>query len=448
MHNNNQNFQLIDIIKKLRKPAGDDPKFSNPQSILENYNSFIKSVHNSYKEIHFLILMQMIEIEKKLKEFKRVKSNKHIVQLLKFNMAIYRRINDSIAWLMLSKQRHILKRLCFYRNRGFLIDQNPDSILETLAELNSDAFSLAIWTDATTFIDVGDIFMVNKLKGDVRFIEVKEGKVNEAMIPYTEKCDRALYLFLQKYGEKGKQQLIRYAKQMKKDTQVIDIIKKEEGIDPLTGLDIKVSESITKDEYYDQTLNNGIDRLEKRDESILSIDNCLWILITKKLYSLCELQKRIKGILENGSHKESLIWQNKMFNFELPYPLFSLQEGLNNKISMPIFLRDIKDEYIEEIINGKLKIFLFFDWYNFGKIIESCGGKLIWSSIKLGRREKTKKKEYRSFILSDQIPILKVGKNEIYLSGSHLIKMIFDGIRPRVAAAQLIEAYRGIGNIV
>lgn len=87
-------------------------------------------------------------------------SAKRLIEAADEAIPIWRRANDSIAWVMLGMDRNKVRRLCFRNPRAKLRDQNPAFVSEVLDKLNSVPMNLAIWTDATSCIDVGDCLFI------------------------------------------------------------------------------------------------------------------------------------------------------------------------------------------------------------------------------------------------------------------------------------------------
>lgn len=429
---------LYAALKMLRKPAGDDVRFSSFASIAKNRDDFIKKTHESYKKLHEIAIGAIIDFDSHIKRAKDSKFSKDTTEYLYFNRLIWRRFNDSLVWILLHYQRHILKRLCFYRERGFLVYQNPISTFKTLTEINTDPYSLAILNDATTCIDIGDILQTNLKTGKIEFIELKEGKVNSTLIDSLD-CDRALYFFVQKYGEKGKEQLSRLIRQEKRSLNAAKVIRDDKGIDHITGENMFLVESKTPDAIYDQELSEIIENARKEGEAIGLIDGCLWIYaIFNKNLSNDDIIKNFSQAVFNQDSKIK-DWLAEDLNKNYLYPVDSIMSGFHYPVSVPLFLRNIEDENIVDLIFGDLKILFFLDWINFSDLIKNAGGEFSWSSKKKGRQEKSKSEEKRCLVIGERIPIISKGEVKTFIGCPTMVRIIFDSIRPSVIAAQEVE---------
>jgi hypothetical protein len=429
---------LYAALQMLRKPAGDDARFSTFASIAKNRDDFIKKTHESYKKLHEIAIGAIIDFDSRIKKAKDNKFSKDTTEDLYFNRLIWRRFNDSLAWLILHFQRHILKRLCFYKERGFLIYQNPISIFKTLTEINGDPYSLAILNDATTCIDIGDILHTNLKTGKIESIELKEGKVNSTLIDSLD-CDRALYFFIQKYGEKGKEQLSRFIKQEKRRLNAAKVIRDDKGIDHVTGESIFLVEPKTQDAIYDQELSEIIKNARKEGEAIGLIDGCLWIyVISNKSLSNDEIIKNFShAVFKQDSKIKDWLVENVDKNYL--YPVDSIMSGFHYPVSVPLFLRNIADEYIVDLIFGDLRILFFLNWIKFADLIKNAGGEFSWSSKKRGRQEKSKAEDKRCLVIGERIPIISKGEVKTFMGCPTMVRILFDSIRPSIIAAQEVE---------
>ena len=83
-----------------------------------------------------------------------------IADLADYSRHVWRKVNDAIIWSALGHQRHMVKRLCLYRRRTYLTENNDLSALATIKQLNADPLALAIWNDATSCVDIGDVTLI------------------------------------------------------------------------------------------------------------------------------------------------------------------------------------------------------------------------------------------------------------------------------------------------
>jgi len=361
---------------------------------------------------------------------------------------LWRLVNDSIVWLICNDQRHILKQLCLHRERGPLSEANFESVYVTLELLNSDPYSIAVWNDATSFVDIGDITYLNKRVNNISFIELKGGDVNAEIISMMKvkddsKFNKRYNIFVQKYGNKGIKHFDRIRKQEVRNKQITNLIKQGRGISPPISRYLEIRELKQLDEYYDNEMNDLLSRLENNiNEAYTVIDDCLWIYATNtSLLSYKKINERFKNILlkKKPEFKEKLKENDNKWDVDR---INNLNTGLFFRLSRPIFLRKLKPEYIGDILFGDLRnrILLYLDWDQFGKLISEKGVIFYWSSEKQARRERSKNWVKRgSVIVNGRLPLLKKGAVKGAISGPMMIRLLFDGIRPGIIAEQLVE---------
>jgi hypothetical protein len=173
---------IEEAARELRKPAGDSVMFSSPESILRHHSEFVLHCHATWKKWHNEAIRQLLFHEGFLRREKTHPIGRGTREFGEYNRAVWRRVNDAIVWSLVGGQRHRVKRLCLYRKRGDLSDSNPDSATAAVAEINARPMSFALWNDTTSCVDIGDLTVIdNGLSLVPRFIELKEGTVNEAI---------------------------------------------------------------------------------------------------------------------------------------------------------------------------------------------------------------------------------------------------------------------------
>jgi len=87
-----------------------------------------------------------------------------------------------------------------------------------VAALNANQLSFAIWNDATSCVDIGDVTYIEDGPGPApEFIELKEGRVNDEIVNLLGleglKFEDALKVFSERYGNEGVKQFHRVLRQ-------------------------------------------------------------------------------------------------------------------------------------------------------------------------------------------------------------------------------------------
>jgi hypothetical protein len=438
--------ELPELIRMLRQPAGDDPRFASFQAIEANRKAFTEKVHSTWKYLHSRSLDEILAIERILSRDRQNKLPKHFIWYLERTIALWRRINDAIVWMLVRGQDHVIRTVCHRKNRVRLTDANPTALRKLLDSLNVDPLTIAIWSDATCCVDVGDIVyqsFSDKVSG---FFEVKEGTMNDKIFELMEakgtreEIVKGIMAFADDHGPKAMKQLERVVKQRERYNQFMDIIDHDRGFDPRREGEVNIQETATQLKSYDQELQNIID-LSKDEPVLRCIEHCLWIYIDRG--SSKRPEEKVANFARelNNASPSTLQWFSEHFGVKEPFEPVVLEGNLTCPEAIPLFLRQLDPETVRDVLIGKLmfSIFLFVDWHGFSRTFADLGAELSWSSVKKGRSERAKPKSRRLLTIGDRIPRIQLS-NGHYIDGfSKIYRVLFEGITPSSIAAQYVE---------
>ena len=269
-----------ELLVRLRKPAGDDPRFSTLGSIRAHRDDFLRTGNDTLRRLHLETLGPLVAHETAIKEAKQKKESKRAQDLV-YSRLLWYRLNDAIAWILSGTQRHVMKRLCGSREvRPSMAEQEIEPVFAALAELNRDPFDVALWNDATSAIDVGDFLVAHTRTNTLDVVELKTGKVNavirEAIDRPTGRQDveRA-------HGEKAAKQFDRIARQQEMMKRAVEVINTDEGTDPFLQLPIRVREAGNVIQRYDEGLAAAIAMARSEATGHVCVDGCLWIQVNR-----------------------------------------------------------------------------------------------------------------------------------------------------------------------
>ena len=422
---------LNEELKEYRKAIHNDKSKEGMFKALATYLNAVKMLHTySIEEIRIL--------ESEIRKGVGSAVNKSSYELIKYFRHTWRRFNDALAWTILLEQRHVVKRLCFFQERSPLPDKFSPGLYDTFLTLNNDENCIALLCDTTSFIDVGDILFRDFRTGEMKLIEMKEGKVNKEIVESDLTDDAQRDYILRKYGPKGLKQVVRISKQTEKLEKVVDILTTEKGIDPLTGLKLRFSENPLADEKYDLELRELVESVTEDKDKIVCIDQCLWAYASRStIHSHERLVQNFSELIRKSVDYDIFITINEQFGKDGLYPVFRFSNGFHHPHSYPIFLKEFETEQILDLILGQTRILFYIDWQQFKVLLNQVGLDFYWSSKKQGRRFKAKTKNLRPLIIGDKIPIIRRGDVEIMMGPGQLDVLLSIGIRPRVLISQL-----------
>lgn len=428
---------LPSVIHHLRNPAGRDSKFASLSSINANKLEFLSRCHATFGELQMISIKEILRIEEAIKESG---SDKRLKKNLEYQRLLWRRIPDAIAWLLVEGDRHIIKRMCGFQKRLFLKECNPNAAIEFISEFNRDKLQFALWADATNCIDAGDILIKDVRRSGVTLAELKEGIVNNKAFAAL-KCEFARNKFIDEYGESGQKQLDRIVRQEKKLDDIISLIDTDKGVDPFTKEYVTLYDISTPDEDYAESLCSVISSAKINGMSIVNVDSCLWIAaVTQDKITLPDIIEAIEAEAFAGPHAESSKEiLNDLFGRTHPYPIHDIRESFCYEIVYPLYLANISTEHIIDIVFGKVRVFMYFDWDCFRRLADKLDIHFEWSTKKYGRRMKACPESQRPLILGDRVPRIKMGDVTISLGATQMQKILFDLIRPEIILRQKSE---------
>ena len=362
---------------------------------------------------------------------------------------IWRRLNDSLIWVLLGFQDHIIRTVCHRKDRPQLASANPDAIRRLLMQLNADPLTIAIWSDATTCVDLGDIFCMAPPDKPNGFLEVKEGAMNDKIFELLkvkgspEHITAEIEAFVDENGPKAFKQLERVVRQGTRYNQVMDIVEKERGFDPRREAEVIIGESHVALESYDFELQAAIEAAAEKPV-LRCIDQCLWVYVdgNEEKSPQQKIEEFRTGI--QAAAPEALPWIDQQFEGKLPFEAIPLEANIDVPESVPLFLRPLNARTIRDVLLGQLihSVFLFLDWKELTVIVRKRGAELVWSSFKEGRRQTAKPFAQGVLTVGGRVPRIRL-ENGSYIDGfSKLYRIYYDGITPSSIVAQYVEVLR------
>jgi hypothetical protein len=438
--------ELPSIIRMLREPAGDDPRFASLETIDANRQAFTEKVHSTWKYIHGRSLDEILAIEKILASEQHKKLPEDFVWYLERTIALWRRVNDAIVWTLVREQDHVIRTVCHRKDRVRLTEANPIALRRFLDNINADPQTIAIWSDATSCVDVGDIVCRSFSDKPNGFFEVKEGAMNDKIFELMrvkgtpEEVVKEIVTFADKHGAKAMKQLERVVKQRKRYNQFMDIIDHDRGFDPRREAEVTIRETVTQLKSYDQELQLIIDASDQAPV-LRCIDRCLWVYVNRDTSKNPEAKIADFERELTEASPITLQWFREHFGTNEPFEPVVLEGNLTCPEAIPLFLRQLEPETVRDVLMGKLMfcVFLFVDWYELGRIVADLGAELTWSSAKKGRSQRVKPKLQRLLSFGDRVPRVQLSDGN-YLEGfSKIYRVLFEGITPTSIAAQYVD---------
>ena len=407
-------------------------KHTNMKYTKFDNKDFIIKVHEGYMKAQKLIIQHLLILGKaknkekvKLKEARRNK-NKELVSTIELKLNnieykenILRKVADSIAWIILQEDSTKIKRLFLDSPQVEIYNSNLNHDLKFIEEIfNENNLNFALLTDITSFIQISDVLLVDIIEKKIKFIELKEGSINDdisnVLLNLTEtKCEFALYQQLKDKDEKYLKQLNRVVKQIDKSNKVLNTINAGEGVDYATGFKITISEGIFEPKYYELIIRDMLNEVNKKNYSLRTIDDCLIIGVYNS-----------KAIpIQTGFNS----WKKKC---GIDFPTVDIRIFLKSPVARPFFLNNFSIEDKVDVLSGNKHILMALDFNKWIEILESEGIEVELLSQKVTRRYNTVPSPQRVFEYNGQAIKIKYNGFEEILAGGLFEKMFNQFFKP------------------
>ena len=443
-------LNIEEVAQALRQPAGPSTLFASEASITLNREAFVRACHVTWKEIHVKTVNQLLFWEGFLKREKTNPIGPAIADMAEYQRHVSRKINDSIVWTLAGMRRHVVKRLCLYHPRPWLTEANSEVVMKVIRDINADPLSIAIWNDATSCVDVGDIsYIESGLSPELKFLELKEGRVNEKVMKLIETQEEEGFqeqfkLFEAEHGKAGISQYKRATRQKQVSESALELLQNDEGIDPVTNLQMRVIDlKGTGGDSYDKQLNEVLKKALDAPESecIELISDCIWVYATanrKAGFHAARLiaQERIAervSLFANTLRRKLPAWDRDR--------IFCLTDGFRIPMAKPLFLRSLDIPIVASVVEGDLmlKVFFYLDWERFRPVAQAAGGEFTWSSEKDARRSRSLDPHIRPPVFGGRLAQIQNGSTKYQITDPNLVQMFFDGTTPKAVAQSVMK---------
>jgi hypothetical protein len=437
------------VARELKRPAGSSPLFATEETISKNRRAFVLECHKTWKRLHDEAVEQILFWEGFQRREQQHPIGHGTEQFAEYNRAVWRRVNDSIVWSLVGLRRHIVKRICLYRPRGYLSESNEKSVRATTAAINADPMAIAIWNDATTCVDLGDLTHVRDgMQPQLEFIELKEGKVNEEVVELIDlsesEFEARFSQFATKRGKDGVNQYKRVLRQKEVGQQALILLAEDKGINPVTGLHTSVLDlGNLGAKTYDKELGALFqEALEGPQREILRlVAGCVWVYVNAdQKVPWPEVHDRAQNAIsaEVPQLRQSLSAKLPAWDRDQIVPL---SHGFSHPLAKPIFLRSFDPRLIAAVIHGDLmfRTYLYIDWERFAAVISGIGAEFAWSTDKAARRARSLAPAIRPPIFGGKLAQIRVGDATMMVTDPNLVQILFDGVTPKSVAATLIH---------
>lgn len=419
---------MVKLVHRVRTPAGDDPRFASFESIQANYPSFLEAAHRGMSEIHKEAVVHIMETQEQLLGLDPTCEealNLRLYQLLWYH------VNNYLAWMALKRERHVVRRMCGFKPRPRLSQANPDGVFQLIGELNSDPLKFAMWADATSFIDAGDVLVIDPLSGSHQLMEVKQQ--GEGIWAFSSQAPkegiREFQASIAGPANKAEAKTQRLRRQLARMQKIEEVIRKDTGTDPFLNLPVFIADSKLEERNFHEELSALMARARNERYALQMIDECLWVGVFYDHNPKLRLDFAMSAATEfsDGSKAQ---FQEITERALAETQIYTRMAG--HWLALPVFAFEMPDEDVLHLISGIAKVRMYFHWEAWGKLLEKLGGQFRWLSDK----------EYRSTVergsiekpdkFTKGVPYVTFGDNSFVPPSTHMIRIFTDMLRPSV----------------
>lgn len=379
----------------------------------ENRRAFLAAVHSGFGRAQDFVADRLPELEQIPK---KSRSPDHRNRIL-----FYRKVMDSVAWQMLHFQLYIARRLYGGHQPPSLVHSNFNAVKEEAKAMASGPEMFALISDLTTFVQVGDLLVIDMAAGRLKLIEVKTGRKNQQVGEFADfvvqsQNTYALKLFREQEGQKTFEQLTRVLRQKARMSAVVQILSKGEGVDPHLKVPITIPENPIAIQEYDHRLAEVIAGSEKSGYALDVIDGCLFLAAYRN-----DARSWGPGAFQHGWFYPS--------GGRKGFPIANLLSCMVTPLALPLFCRDLPAEHVFDLLFGRCKVILGIHLDEFAARSQARGLPLAWSTKKEAARLTSQ--GLRPYTVDHRALVAPLpGDGQTAFSDGLIVRMLYHGTTP------------------
>lgn len=413
---------------------------------------FIRDCHRGYDQAQSMIGKQIIsylaDVQTKqgdLKSARRIKDQKTCLQLereigcLESRTLVLRRLIDTIAFTMFSERVWIARRLEFLNYIRKVDVSTLEVCLKEAGWRNSkDRQVFALASDLSTFIDVGDLLVVDfRIKGSEkwRIEELKSGKVNTILqgiiSEYGEDVPDEAIEGLKETNPKASAQLARMIRQIRRVKNTERIKVSNETVDNALNLKVSLSENETPIQCWNDQLAKVLEDAGRDGLALRIIDGCLFVLAVRGspakarhlLYHI--ITDKHECGFSNQDHKKLAIEISEIRSINHLYDFTAL--NLNARGATPIFLYPLAPDLIRDLLFERISVAIHLSLDGLTRL-----GNKMQIPLRLASRKETAEltqampEKYMALFSKKCLMMTYPSGKELCLGGGFLSRMFVD----------------------
>lgn len=353
--------QMQKITLLIRGDETELARLDREGDMTAGYEVCVSRWKTAHKHIALSIILRLddikqLEAKKKEHHRQRQKTQKDeciaSIELIKLEIRVLRRTADALIWGMLGNEASSIRRLPIQTELDNLSKENIIDSLIAADELNKDPHRLAVVSDMSTFVHVGDLVSVS-LQDGFQLVEVKTGTKNKELYEaaesaFTSGCPQFEKHILEGKPPKDIQQFNRIKNQMIRASNALKAIYTGEGYDNLMQSNVIIEDRDYQAEFFSANIIKLVEEVKSGKKwAIDVIDECLYVGV----YSETPI-----GFVGFNSWVDGSGFKGRVTN---------INDSFFDTLSRPFLSLNLPTDLLMDIMAGKLLIVMCFDHEKF-----------------------------------------------------------------------------------
>ncbi|WP_414057482.1 hypothetical protein [Pantoea dispersa] len=353
--------QMQKITRLIRGDEAELARLNQEGDMMAGYEACVSRWKTAHKHIALSIVVRLdetreLEAKKKVHHRNREKTQKDeciaSIELKKLEIRVLRRTADALIWGMLGDEASSVRRLPIKADLDNLSKANIIDSLIAADELNRDPHRLAVVSDMSTFVHVGDLVTFS-LQHGFQLVEVKSGIKNielyqAAEFGYTSGCPHFEENFLKDKPAKDAQQFNRIKNQMIRAGNALEAIYTGKGYDNLMQSPVVIEDNDYQADFFSENIIKLAEEIKAgKTWAIDVIDECVYVgVYPETQFGFVGFNAWVNGMGVKGN-------------------ITNINKSFFDSLSRPFLSINLPTDLLMDIMAGKLLIVMCFDHEKF-----------------------------------------------------------------------------------
>jgi len=445
---------LLECRRLFTRSVTDIPKYSTLDKIRKDYPGFLREIFKAHKAVLTILIDGILHLENLLTKT-NVGNPAHAQKTESEKLGYWKQLLElsynTLVWLNVGMDKCNVRRVFKGPKYGDLAQQNIESVLAYVSEVNKDPNEIAIPLDFCSFSPICDILKVSYSESDNTlrrlFIEAKSGKVNEEMLETISTGTMEVYFrFFDTYGEKGIKQMKRFFRQKMMFDKSQKLVNAKPGVyqnpvNPEEHLIISANEADIH--HFSDKVAELLDKTDRREFAVDQVDNCLVIgAINTEAENILMLGEYDVRLYIFHSFINPATLKGALYPLDLPQILNTIKltdwrEGFSSVVLEPVTLRQIPDQFLIDLLLGRKRLKFYFNPQEFVALCNDRGLEARFSTTKEANRLRSSGSTKGLGNFDGQFIQLSFHGGTITLGEGTLHEMLFNWVRPTSVIDQM-----------